>query len=55
MHIAILQWNIWYKENIENVVAFIKEINPVIVCLQELSVNGTYNRESTRQNMYEML
>jgi endonuclease/exonuclease/phosphatase family metal-dependent hydrolase len=43
MHSTILQWNIWYKEKIENIVRLIQELNPDIVCLQELSINGTYN------------
>jgi len=43
MQIGILQWNIWYKEKIENIVKTIKEIDPDIVCLQELALNCKYN------------
>src|SRR3989344_1298196 len=38
MHtISLLQWNIFYKEDIKNIVAFLKRINPDIACLQEVS------------------
>ncbi|MFO0971381.1 MAG: endonuclease/exonuclease/phosphatase family protein [Candidatus Saccharimonadales bacterium] len=39
MSISILQWNIWYKEDIRNIANEIKRLNPDIVCLQELTVN----------------
>lgn len=38
MIISILQWNIWYQENIENVLELIKQTNADIVCLQELTI-----------------
>jgi endonuclease/exonuclease/phosphatase family metal-dependent hydrolase len=37
--VKILQWNVWYHERCENIVNFIKHINPDIVCCQELTVN----------------
>jgi len=43
MQIKILQWNIWNKEKIENIVKTIKEINPDIACLQELALRCKYN------------
>lgn len=39
----LLQWNIWYKEKIENIAKFIREIDPDIVCLQELSAESDSN------------
>jgi endonuclease/exonuclease/phosphatase family metal-dependent hydrolase len=43
MNIKFLQWNIWYKEQIDNVILLIKEIDPDIICLQELAVNCVNN------------
>ncbi len=43
MKIKILQWNILYKEKIENIISLIKEINPEIFCLQELAIESRYN------------
>lgn len=43
MNIKLLQWNILYKEKVENSVALIKELNPDIVCLQELASDSIYN------------
>lgn len=37
MRLTVLQWNIMYSENVEAVAAFIKELNPDVVCLQELT------------------
>ncbi len=39
MKLTLLQWNIWYKEDIRNIAKEIKRINPDIVSLQELTVN----------------
>lgn len=36
MKIKLLQWNILYKENIDNIISELKRINPDIVCVQEL-------------------
>lgn len=35
----LLQWNIWYQEDIKNILKTIEGINPDIICLQELSIN----------------
>jgi len=35
----ILQWNIWYQENIENVLQTLKEIDPDVACLQEVTLH----------------
>lgn len=39
MKLTLLQWNVWYKEDIRNITNEIKRLNPDIVCLQELTVN----------------
>jgi len=39
MNISIMQWNIWYKEDLTNVVSLLKQYNPDIICLQELTLN----------------
>ena len=36
----ILQWNIWYKEDINNIVEELKRIDADVVCIQELSFIG---------------
>lgn len=36
---SLLQWNIWYKEDIKNIVSFLKEHPTDIICLQELIIN----------------
>lgn len=36
----ILQWNIWYKEDINNIAKELKRIDADIVCIQELSFVG---------------
>jgi len=36
--ISILQWNIWYKEDIHNVAAFLKMHPTDIICLQALTI-----------------
>ncbi len=33
----ILHWNIWIKENPENIVNLLKELDPDVACLEELS------------------
>ncbi|NQZ84125.1 MAG: endonuclease/exonuclease/phosphatase family protein [Nanoarchaeales archaeon] len=43
MKIKILQWNIWYQEKVENIIKLIKQINPDIICLQELTDKNPYN------------
>ena len=38
MIIRLLQWNIWYKEKITNIVKTLKQLNPDIICMQELTI-----------------
>ncbi len=42
----LLQWNIWYKEDIANILKTIKEINPDIICLQELTINHPHHNQN---------
>lgn len=37
--ISILQWNVWYLEDIKNIAQFLKENKADVVCLQELTIN----------------
>lgn len=37
--ISILQWNVWYLEDIKNIAAFLKENKADIICLQELTID----------------
>lgn len=43
MKLKILQWNIWFHEKAENIIKFSKEINPDILCFQELTIGSAYN------------
>lgn len=36
--VTILQWNVWYLEDIKNITAFLKENKADIICLQELTI-----------------
>ena len=41
----LLQWNVWYREDVQNILRTIRDIDPDVVCLQELTVNHTeYNK-----------
>lgn len=35
----ILQWNIWYQEDIKNILEVLKKVDADIICLQELTIN----------------
>lgn len=48
----LLQWNIWYKEDIKNILSVIKEINPDIVCLQELTINHPHHNQGIDMPRY---
>ncbi len=43
MQIKIVQWNIFYKEKLSNILSELKKINPDVVCLQEVRVNSSFN------------
>lgn len=38
MRLRILQWNVWYKEDIRNILKFVKSTNPDLFCAQELTI-----------------
>jgi endonuclease/exonuclease/phosphatase family metal-dependent hydrolase len=40
----ILQLNIFFKENIDNILKTIRELNPDVLCLQELSFDSDFNK-----------
>jgi len=46
--IKLLQWNIFFKENIEHVVQFLKEVKADIMCLQELTTAYAGNNHIDR-------
>jgi len=41
MQISLLQWNIWYKEDIRSVARFLREHPADVICLQELTIQRT--------------
>ncbi|MFA5003664.1 MAG: endonuclease/exonuclease/phosphatase family protein [Candidatus Saccharimonadales bacterium] len=43
MKLSVLQWNVWFKENADNILSFIKEIDADVVCLQELTTTSQTN------------
>lgn len=38
MRLTLLQWNIWYKEDIRNIAVFLREHPADVICLQELTI-----------------
>lgn len=38
MKLSVLQWNTWYNEDIHNVSKLLAELNPDVICLQELTI-----------------
>ncbi len=43
MPLTLLQWNIWYKENIQDIAKEIKTLSPDIANLQELTIDSQFN------------
>lgn len=52
MKLKLLQWNIWYKEDITNIAKLLKEINPDIICLQELTLSHPEHNENIDKLKY---
>jgi endonuclease/exonuclease/phosphatase family metal-dependent hydrolase len=52
MNLTVLQWNCMYSESPEKIAAFVKELSPDIVCLQELT-NG-YHAQDDNTGAYIM-
>lgn len=40
MKLSVLQWNVWYKEDLSNIAVFLKELQPDVICLQELTIDS---------------
>ena len=38
--LKLLQWNIWFKENIDNIIIELKKFDADIICIQELSITA---------------
>jgi endonuclease/exonuclease/phosphatase family metal-dependent hydrolase len=43
MKISVLQWNVWYQEKADNILAFIKQTDADVICLQELTADSWLN------------
>lgn len=41
MKLTLLQWNVWYKEDIRNIAAFLRGHPADVICLQELTIQDT--------------
>lgn len=52
MKMRIVQWNVWFKENIERVVDVLKAQDADVICLQELT-NGYV--EQTHENTWQFI
>jgi endonuclease/exonuclease/phosphatase family metal-dependent hydrolase len=39
MEFSVLQWNVWYREDLEKVVDFLRQHPADVVCLQELTID----------------
>jgi endonuclease/exonuclease/phosphatase family metal-dependent hydrolase len=39
MLISVLQWNVWFQEDIRHIASLLHEVNPDIFCLQELTID----------------
>lgn len=53
MKISLLQWNIWFKENINKIITQLKRINADIVTIQELCI--TENDKSNFGKLKDIL
>lgn len=45
MKVSLLTWNVWYKEKAENIIELLKQENPDIICLQELTQNDPHSTQ----------
>lgn len=52
MRIDVMQWNVWFEQDIEKVVDVLKEHDPDVICLQELTQGY---KEQTRDNTWEYI
>ena len=40
MKVKVLQRNVWFRERAENLLTLMKELNPDIICCQEITVGS---------------
>ena len=52
MEVSVMQWNVWFKQDIDEVVDFLKANPADIICLQELTRGYV---EQTRENTWEFI
>lgn len=50
MQIDVVQWNVWYKEDIDNIVSVLRDLDADVVCLQELTQGYV---EQSQDNTWE--
>lgn len=43
MQLSVLQWNVWYREKADNILAQLRASNADIVCLQEITTDSSTN------------
>lgn len=43
MLVRLLQWNVWYLEELDRIARQVEELSPDILCLQELCTNSSVN------------
>ena len=52
----LLQWNVWYQEDIDNILRTVRRARPDILCLQELTANfAPQKRRHTAEYLAEKL
>lgn len=47
MQISVLQWNVWYKEDIRNIASFLAAHPAGVICLQELTLGYQQHEPDT--------
>lgn len=52
MELKVVQWNVWFKENIERVLDVLKKLNADVICLQELTQGYV---EQTHENTWQYI
>jgi len=52
MQFSVLQWNVWFEENIEHILSFLQNNPADIICLQELTRGYL---KQTQENTWEYL
>lgn len=55
MQVSILQWNVWYNEDIRAILAFLKAHPADVLCLQELTIGHVSFADKTPEYLAEQL